>query len=251
MSDLTGLTAVVTGGNSGLGLAMATGIGRAGARVVIWARDRERSSAAVEALARLGIAAFSVRCDIGEESDVQNAMAETLARAGQVDCLVANAGTAAAAALSDTSLAQWRQVLRTNLDGTFLTCRAAAEHMIERGRGGSLIVVSSLIARYGGAGQIAYATSKSGLIGLGRTLAVELARYRIRCNLLLPGWFATPMNAALQANERFMQATTQRTPVRRWAEPRELEAVAAFLADPALVFHTGNEVVVDGGYSIF
>lgn len=251
MPDLSGLTAVVTGGNDGLGLAMAKGIGAAGASIMIWARNTDRNQRAVAALCELGIRASALRCDIGDESDVERAMSQTLSWAGRVDCLVANAGTAAAAPLTQTTLDQWRQVLRTNVDGTFLTARAVARHMISRGGGGSMIIMSSMIARYGATGQVAYATSKTALLGLGRTLAVELARYRIRCNLLLPGWFATAMSASLRENERFMQATTHRTPVRRWAQPDELQHIAAFLADPDLLFHTGNEVVIDGGYSIF
>ena len=110
--------------------------------------------------------------------------------------------------------------MRTNLDGTFLCARAAARHMVARGEGGSLVIVSSIISRFGGAGQAAYATSEMGLIGLGRTLAVELARHRIRCNILIPGWTNTPMNEALMNDERFLNAITSRTPVRRWADPK-------------------------------
>ena len=129
--------------------------------------------------------------------------------------------------------------------------RAVSRHMIEHDEGGSLIIVSSIVSRYGGARQAAYTTTKMGLIGLGRTLAVELARYRIRCNILIPGWTETPMNEELMKNDRFMDATISRTPARRWAKPEEFHDVAAFLADPRLTFHTGNEVVVDGGYTIF
>jgi NAD(P)-dependent dehydrogenase (short-subunit alcohol dehydrogenase family) len=108
-----------------------------------------------------------------------------------------------------------------------------------------------MVSRFGGPGQAAYTTSKNGLVGLGRTLAVELARHRVRVNILVPGWTATAMNAELHADEQFLRATTARTPVRRWAQPAEFHAVAAFLADPAMTFHTGNEVVVDGGYTVY
>jgi NAD(P)-dependent dehydrogenase (short-subunit alcohol dehydrogenase family) len=114
-----------------------------------------------------------------------------------------------------------------------------------------VVIVSSTVSRYGGAGQVAYAVSKTGLLGLGRTLAVELARHRVRCNILIPGWTATAMNESLRADPRFVAATTQRTPIRRWATPDEFEEIAVFLADPRLTFHTGNEVVVDGGYTVF
>jgi NAD(P)-dependent dehydrogenase (short-subunit alcohol dehydrogenase family) len=251
VTDLRGRTAVITGGNSGLGLAMAAGIGAAGARVVIWARDPGRSAAALTRLRAEGVQAEAVRCDVTDEGDVRSAMERTLQLAPAVDCVVANAGVAAAVPLVDTSLAQWHEVTRTNLDGTFLTVREAARHMVQRGDGGSIVIVSSLAARYGAAQQAAYASSKSALLGLGRTVAVELARHSVRCNVLLPGWTRTRMNEHLQHDERFVRAATARTPVRRWAEPDEFRAVAAFLADPTLTFHTRCDVVVDGGYSVF
>jgi NAD(P)-dependent dehydrogenase (short-subunit alcohol dehydrogenase family) len=251
MTSLEGRTAVVTGGNAGLGLGMAMGIGQAGARVVIWARDHERNQRAVAELAGAGIDARAFPCDVSEPADVSRAMAGTLAEVDAVDCLVANAGIAAAAPFLDTSLDEWRRVLRTNLDGTFLTTQTVARHMVARDNGGSMIIVSSLASRYGGGRQAAYTASKTGLIGLGRTLAVELARHRIRCNILLPGWTETAMNESLRQSESFVQATTMRTPVHRWAQPAEFGEIAAFLADPGLIFHTGNEIVVDGGFSLF
>ncbi|WP_182481157.1 SDR family NAD(P)-dependent oxidoreductase [Nocardioides immobilis] len=251
MVDLTGRTIVVTGGNSGLGLSMAHGVGRQGAAIAIWSRTKTRNDEALAELREAGIESSAVACDTGDELDVAEAMRETVARYGKVDCLIANAGIASTAPFVDTDLEEWHRVLRTNLDGSFLCTREAARHFVERGEGGSMIVVSSMIARYGGAGQAAYTTSKNGLIGLGRTLAVELAPHGVRVNILIPGWTATAMNTHLREDEKFMRATTRRTPVRRWAEPEEFHEVAAFLADPALTFHTGNEVVVDGGYTIF
>jgi NAD(P)-dependent dehydrogenase (short-subunit alcohol dehydrogenase family) len=251
MSDLTGLTAVVTGGNNGIGRAMAVGLAQAGANVAVWARNAERSADAVAEIAAHGVKAIAVACDVADEAGVAAAMEQTVAELGPLGCFVANAGIAEAAPVTEMSLETWHRVLRTNLDGGFLTTREAARRFVAQGTGGSIVVVSSTISRYGGAGQAAYAASKTGLLGLGRTLAVELARHQVRVNVLIPGWTRTSMNTDLQADERFMKATTSRTPARRWADPEEFHAVAAFLADPALTFHTGNEVVVDGGYTIF
>jgi len=251
MSDLTGRTVVITGGNSGIGLAMAHGVGAAGAAVVIWSRTPSRNAEAVAELVDAGIAASAVDCDTADEAAVAAAMRETLDRHGSIDSLIANAGIGASQPYTETSLEDWHRVMRTNLDGTFLTTREAARHFVERGNGGSMVVVSSMISRYGGATQAAYTTSKTGLIGLGRTLAVELARHRVRVNILVPGWTSTPMTAGLEADERFIRATTARTPVRRWGDASEFAALAVFLADPSMTFHTGNEVVVDGGYTIF
>jgi hypothetical protein len=251
MTDLRGLVAVVTGGNQGIGLALAVGLARAGADVAIWARNAERNDAAVARLTGLGVKALAVGCDVADEAAVAGAMAETVDTLGPLGCFVANAGIADAVPLVDTSLERWHRVLRTNLDGAFLGTREAARRFVAQDTGGSIVVVGSTVSRYGAVGQIAYATSKTGLLGLGRTLAVELARHRVRCNILIPGWTATAMNSQLQADERFYDSTRRRTPARRWADPAEFEALAAFLADPTLTFHTGNEVVVDGGYTIF
>lgn len=249
--DLTGTTAVVTGGNQGIGLALAVGMAKAGADVAVWARHRERNAAAVAELEAFGVRALAVPCDVADEDAVAAAMTRTTEELGPLGCFVANAGIADGAPITDMSLETWRRVLRTNLDGAFLCTREAARRFVAQGSGGSMVVVSSTVTRFGGPGQAAYAASKYGLIGLGRTLAVELARHHVRCNILVPGWTRTGLNTDLQADERFMTVTTARTPVRRWAEPEEFGDVAAFLADPSLGFHTGNEVVVDGGYTIY
>ncbi len=251
MTDLSGLTAIVTGGNSGIGRAMAVGIAKAGADVAIWARNAERNAEVVEEIAALGRRAIAIACDVTDETAVIDAMEQTVADLGPLGCFVANAGTSEYVPIAEMSMDTWHRILRTNLDGTFLCTREAARRFIAQGSGGSIVVLSSTISRYGGAGLGAYATSKTGLLGLSRTLAVELARHKVRCNTLIPGWTRTALTAALQADERFMAATTGRTPVRRWADPHEFEEVAAFLADPTLTFHTGNEVIVDGGYTIF
>lgn len=251
MTDLTGLCAVVTGGNSGIGLALGVGLARSGADVAVWARNAQRSGDAVAELSAEGVRAVAVACDVGDEQSVINATAETVRQLGKIDILIANAGIADAKDYLDTSLQEWHHVLRTNVDGTFLTTREVGRHMVQRGQGGSIVVVSSTVARYGAATQAAYAASKSACGSLGRTLAVEFARHKIRCNVLVPGWVATPMNDHLRANEKFFDVTVRRTPARRWAEASEFYEVAAFLGDPSLTFHTGNEIVVDGGYTIF
>jgi NAD(P)-dependent dehydrogenase (short-subunit alcohol dehydrogenase family) len=251
MTDLTGLTAVVTGGNNGIGRALAVGMAKAGANVAVWARNAERSAEAVEEIAGYGVKAIAVGCDVADEQAVAAAMTRTVDELGPLGCFVANAGIAEAAPITEMSLESWHRVMRTNLDGGFLCTREAARRFVEQGTGGSIVVLSSTISRYGGVGMASYAASKTGLLGLGRTLAVELARHKVRCNILIPGWTRTGMNTDLQSDERFMKATIGRTPARRWADPEEFHEVAAFLADPSLTFHTGNEVVVDGGYTVF
>jgi len=155
------------------------------------------------------------------------------------------------APFTSMTLAEFRRVTSVNLDGAFLCLREAARHMVERGEGGSLVAVSSVSAIHGAPGMEHYAASKAGLTSMVRGLAVELARHRIRCNSLLPGWTDTDMIAPAAHNERFVANTLKRTPLRRWGTPADMGQVAVFLADPANLFHTGDSVVVDGGYSIF
>lgn len=251
MFDLSGRVAVVTGGNGGIGLGMAHALAEAGADLAVWGRNGEKNEAAVEALAAHGRQVRAYRCDVAVEDDVVSSMASTVDDFGRVDVMVANAGIDLAAPITDMSLDTWRTVMSVNLDGAFLCFREAARHMIERGDGGSLIGVASTSAIHGAPGNEAYSASKAGLCALVRGLAIELARYGIRANTLLPGWTETDLTAPLQNWEKFMTATTNRTPVRRWGTPADMGPAAVFLADPTNVFHTGDTVVVDGGYTIF
>jgi NAD(P)-dependent dehydrogenase (short-subunit alcohol dehydrogenase family) len=251
MQDLVGKVVVVTGGNAGIGLGLARGVARAGAQVAVWGRNQARNETACRELKSLGADSVAVACDVSREEQVAEAFDRTLATFGRVDAMFANAGISGEARFVDMSLAEWHRVLGVNLDGAFLCLREAARHMVARGDGGSLVVVSSTAAIHGPPRQQHYAASKSGVLGLMRALAVELARDGIRCNALLPGWTDTDLLTGAKTNAKFVEATTRRTPVRRWAGIEEFEKVAAFLADPGLTFHTGDSMVVDGGYTIF
>lgn len=252
MGKLVGHVALITGGNSGIGLGMATGLARAGADVAIWGTNPAKNEAAVAQLRELGVRVHSEVCDVADEQAQDDSFARTVEALGKVDSVFANAGTnSGMATITDMSLEDWRRLMAVNLDGAFLTLRAGARHMVERGEGGSLIAVSSTSAIHGSPLQPHYGAAKAGLLGLVRSAAVALARNQIRVNAILPGWTDTPMASAGKANERFVAVTTGRTPVRRWADPSEFGDVAVYLADPSLTFHTGDTLVVDGGYTIF
>ncbi len=252
MTDLSGKVFVVTGGNGGIGLGMAEGIAAAGGSLSIWGRNREKNRQALERLQELGAPSLALECDVSDESAVADAIAKTVDRFGRLDGCFANAGRSGVRkSFIDLTLEDWRAVMAVNLDGVFLTLREAARVLIEQGEGGSLVAVSSTSAIHGAAGNEAYGTAKTGLNGLVRALAVGLARHRIRVNSLLPGWTRTELARGGYENDRFRTVTTQRTPVRRWADPSEFREVGAFLADPDISFHTGQEVCVDGGYTVF
>jgi NAD(P)-dependent dehydrogenase (short-subunit alcohol dehydrogenase family) len=256
--DLSGRTFVVTGGNGGIGLGMAEGIVQAGGSVSVWGRNEDKNAAAIDSLARIASEAgtdvkiTARRCDVGSEDSVVDATASTVADHGRLDGLFANAGRGGTGTpFLELSLDEWRAVMDINLDGVFLTLREAAKVMVEQGTGGSLVAVSSTSAVHGAAGNEAYGTAKTALNGLVRALAVGLARHHIRVNSLLPGWTVTDLASGGYESDVFRNATTKRTPVRRWADPSEFRAVGAFLADPSQTYHTGQEVCVDGGYTIF
>lgn len=252
MIDLSGKTFIITGGNGGIGLGMAEGIVMAGGSVVIWGRNEEKNGAAVETLLALGGSAAAHVCDVADEAQVIETMKRSAADFGRIDGLFANAGRGGTGTpFLELSLEEWRSVMDTNLDGVFLTLREAAKFMVEQGEGGSLVAVSSTSSIHGAAGNEAYGTAKTALNGLVRALAVGLARYQIRVNSLLPGWTITDLASGGYENDVFRTATVKRTPVRRWAEPSEFREVGAFLADPSQTYHTGQEVCVDGGYTVF
>ena len=242
---------VVTGGNSGIGLGIARGVARAGAAVAIWSRRADRNADAISQLRALGADAAGFVCDLRDEAQVAASLGATVERFGRLDTLVANAGTSGRQRFVEMSLDEWHRVLQVNLDGAFLCLRAAARFLVDQGSGGALVGVSSTSSVHGAPAQQHYAASKTAILGVMRSLAVELARHRIRCNSLIPGWTETELTGPARQSDRFVTNTTNRTPVRRWATLHDFETVGAFLADPSITFHTGDSVVVDGGYTVF
>lgn len=252
MTDLSGRTVLITGGNGGIGLGIGRACAQAGADIVVWGRNAEKNAAAQDDLRSLGVEAHALSIDASDESAIDDGFAESVELAGgRIDSVFANAGVGGSGArFPDVTLEEWRRVMTTNLDGVFLLFRAAARHMIEHG-GGSLVATSSTSAIHGAAGNEAYGTSKTALLGFTRALAVNLARHQIRVNALLPGWTITDLAQFGYENDKFREATLRRTPVRRWADPDEMGAAGVFLADPTATYHTGDSIVVDGGYTIF
>lgn len=251
-SALADRTVLVTGGNGGIGLAIGRAVGHAGARVALWGRNQEKNDAAVDHLRAEGITADAFQCDVTDEQLVEDTFDRTVdAVGGRIDTVFANAGSSGFGVdFLDLTLDQWRAVLAANLDGAFVVARTAARHMVTQ-RGGALVFVSSTSAIHGAANNEAYGAAKTALLGLNRALAVRLARHAIRVNALLPGWTLTEQTTRRHADDRFRDVTTRRTPARRWASPDDMGAAAVFLADPAGTFHTGDSLVVDGGYTIF
>lgn len=250
--DLSDRAALVTGGNSGIGLGMAEALARAGADVCVWGTNPDKNAAAAEQLATHGVRSHAVQCDVGDEGAVEAAFAETIDVLGRIDACFANAGVSGMApSFAEMPTEEWRRVLRINLDGAFFTFRAAARHMTERDGGGSLVATSSLAAIEGQARGEHYAATKGALISMVKALAVELARDGVRANAVLPGWIETPMADPLLNWDRFRERVLPRVPLRRWGTPDDLGGIAVYLASDASAYHTGDVILIDGGYSIF
>lgn len=250
--DLQGHVSVVTGGGSGIGLGIASGLARAGAAVAIIGRSAERLADAQARLEQFGTPVLAIAADVSDEQAVTEAMRRVRAELGGLDSCFANAGVGGGITpLVDTSLANFRSVTSINLDGVFLTLREAARQMIETGAGGSLVAISSMGARQGMPRQHAYSASKAGITAIVNSVAVELARHGIRANTVEPGWISTDMTDAAMSSDVFNQRVLQRVPLRRWGSPDDLAGVAVYLASPASAYHTGDVLLVDGGYARF
>ena len=254
--DLTGTVALVTGGNRGSGLGMAGGMAQAGADIVIWSRRESLNIEAKAALEKHGVRVLVQPIDVSDEQAVTQGMAEAAKTMGRIDTVVANAGMGAGApSFAEFPTDTYRKVLSVNLDGVFFTLREASKHMVTRAEagdpGGALLATSSLSAIDGAARNQAYAATKGAVIPMMKAIAVEYARWGIRANSILPGWIATELTTGAQGSEVFTQKVIGRVPMRRWGEKEDFAGIAVYLASDASRYHTGDSLLIDGGYAIF
>ncbi|SLN40736.1 SDR family NAD(P)-dependent oxidoreductase [Oceanibacterium hippocampi] len=255
--DLSGRVALVTGGNGGIGLAMAEAMAEAGADICIWGTSEAKNAAALEKLAAHGTKTAAMRCDVSDEAAVDRTFAETVERFGRVDGCFANAGVSSGknAGFTEMTTEEWRRVMSINMDGAFYTLRAAARHMTERAANGDafgrLVGTASLAAISGAARNEHYAATKGGLISMIRALSVELARHQITANAILPGWIETEMTERSFGWDKFAAAVKPRIPARRWGQPEDFGAIAVYIMSTASSYHTGDTFLIDGGYFLF
>ncbi|NML46977.1 SDR family oxidoreductase [Ramlibacter sp. G-1-2-2] len=253
--DLSGRGVVVTGGNGGIGLGMARALLAAGAEVAIWGSNPEKTERARAELAEgCGDATrvYAFACDVGDEAQVERAFAASAKALGTVHACFANAGVSSPGVpLLEMDLAEFRRVQRINVEGVFLTFRAAARHMAQHGQGGSLVATASTAAVEGAARNSHYGASKGAVTAYVRALAVELARYRIRANSILPGWIETDMTERSFGNSKFAEAVLPRVPARRWGAIDDFGGIAVYLASDASGYTTGEQFLIDGGYTKF
>ncbi|MDP3173504.1 MAG: SDR family oxidoreductase [Phenylobacterium sp.] len=254
--DLTGQVALVTGGNGGIGLGMAEALAQAGADLVIWGSNPDKTAAAEARLKAIGGRVLGRVVDVSDEHAVAEGMAAAVEAMGAVHTVIANAGVSGKGQpFAETTTESYRNVLAVNLDGVFFTFREACRHMIDRAKagdpGGSLVAISSLSAVEGAPRNEAYASTKAAVLAMTRGVAVEHARYGVRANAILPGWIATEMTGDAQGSQVFNDKVITRVPARRWGQPADFGGLAVYLASGASSFHTGDSFIVDGGYGIF
>ena len=244
--DLSGKRALVTGGGTGLGHRFALTLARAGADVVLAARRREPLEATAAEIRSLGREASCVSLDVTDSARIATAFANEI---GAVDVLVNNAGAAGPGSLLEMDEETWDRVLDVNVKGAWLVTRAAVRGMIERGSGGSIVNVASVLGVAVQKWTANYPASKAALLQLTRAMALDWARHGIRVNAVLPGYFATEMSAGYLDSEPG-QAMLKRMPMRRLGDPAELDGALLLLASDASRYMTGSTITVDGGLSI-
>lgn len=250
--DLEGKTALVTGGNGGIGLAMAEAMAEAGADVCIWGRKEDKNNVAAEKLKKYGRKVLALHCDVSNEHQVADCFAETVETLGKVTTCFANAAVSPrTTAFHEMTIEEWRNVFSINIEGVFFTFRAAIRHMIDNKIKGSLIATSSIAAFFGQPRGEHYATTKGGLLSMIRSLSVEYARYGIRANAILPGLIDTEIAAIDSASDKARKAVMGRIPKRRWGIPEDFKAIAVYFASDASEYHTGDSVNIDGGFLRF
>jgi len=247
--DLTGKTAIVTGGNGGIGLGMALGLAQAGASVALVGRNAEKTRAAAESVTQeTGAKALAVIADLSKPEDVERAVAEAGDRFGRIDALFNNAGINIRKQPQDLSLDEWNQVMDANVTSAFLASKAVYPWMKKQG-GGKIVNTGSMTSVFGSSFATAYATSKGAIVQLTKSLALSWAADNIQVNAILPGWFDTEMTiAARQQVPGLHERVLSRIAYGRWAKPEDMAGAAVFLASKGSDYITGVALPVDGGY---
>lgn len=249
MFDLTGKTAIVTGGNGGIGFAMAAALAEAGAALALVARDAGKGEKAADMLCSRGSDAAFYAADVTDKTSVRMTVDAVATRFGSVDILINNAGIAIRKRPEDYSLVEWHKVLDTNLTSAFLMCHAVYPHMREAG-GGKIVNIGSIMSHLAAPFTVAYSASKGGLVQMTKALATAWATDNIQVNAILPGWIETDLTVAARAQVAGLHDNVmRRTPAKRWGAPEDFKGPVVFLSSSASNFVTGTQLLVDGGYS--
>jgi len=254
--DLTGKVALVTGGNGGIGLGMAEGLANHGATVMVWGTNESKNVAALERLTSTGGDVHAALVDVSDEAAVGDGIESIIENFGRLDTAIANAGISIRRnSFFDITLEDFERTEAVNLHGVLFTLREAARHMKARHEhgdsGGSLVGIASTAAIHGAARNQHYAATKGAVVAMCRAMAVELARYQISVNSVCPGWIRSEMTASAQAWDKFNEKVIARVPMKGWGDGDDFAGIAVYLASQASRYHTGDTLIIDGGYTIF
>jgi 2-deoxy-D-gluconate 3-dehydrogenase len=246
--SLKGKSGIVTGGGSGIGKGIATGLVQAGAEIVIAGRRREKLEETAREIQQFGGPVIPVQVDVSKMRDIKGLVDRAVREFGKIDFLFNNAGTIRRNPSEDFLEEDWDEVINTNLKGPFFLAQAVARVMISQKRKGKIINTSSLIAVQGGKRVPAYAASKGGISQLTKSMANDWAKYNIMVNAIGPGWVNTELTEPLRQNKERFAEISSRIPLGRWADPEDLAGAAVFLASDASDYITGETIYVDGGW---
>lgn len=247
--DLTGRSAIITGGSKGLGSAIAAGLASAGADVMLVSRHEEEGRAAAEEIAReYSHRAIACAADVTSPTAVEQMVAKAMEEFGKVDILVNNAGINTRGPIDELTVEQFQQVQRTNVEGVWLCARAVLSHM-KPARYGRIINIASTLGVVGLANRTPYTSSKGAVVQMTRALGLELAPFNVTCNAICPGPFLTPMNEPIADDENTKKFIVGAVALQRWGRLEEIQGAAILLASDASSFMTGSLVTVDGGWT--
>jgi len=248
--DLSGRVALVTGASKGLGKAMTLALAEGGADMALYGRDLNDLKAVKEAVEGFGRRAEIFSVNVLDKTEIEAAVKQTIETFGHVDVLVNNAGVNVRKPVLELSSEEWDMVLNTNLKGYLLMAQAVVPHMLARGSG-KVINMASILGAVGLPTQVAYASSKGGVIQMTKVMALEWAKKGVQVNAIGPTYFETPLVAQLRNDPERYNFIVDRTPMGRWGQPEELAGVVIFLASKASDFVTGQTIFIDGGWTIW
>lgn len=247
--NLSGKTALITGGSRGIGLAVAKGLAQHGADIVIIARNEKQLDKAKKQIqTSTGKKVWTFQFDLANIKQIKRLFRNINSKTAGIDILVNCAGTTRRAPAEEVDLKDWNQVIEVNLTAVLVMSQVFCQHLKQAGVGGKIINIGSLTCHAARPTTAAYASSKAGVLMLTKTLAVEWAKYNINVNAIGPGYIATDLTAPLQADEDFNRWVLSKTPLGRWGQPDDIVGTAVFLASSASDFITGQIIYVDGGW---